>query len=194
MLERNRRVAKAYARAPVVTVNGSEEGFDGFRIGNISCCIYLAVILTQPFFKQVKACQGEVYKSWVAGCREVSKSSLCGNWAHGKPKISQPSKQPKFPIQWGRKRGGVHLSLGSHFPLLGAGLLLDLIDGCWDASKWWRGGGLRRWVFSEMVWRECVLCTYCKGMGMAGKDGGWGYLELSEMDRKDGRWGRPGWG
>ena len=34
VLERNRRVAKAYARAPVVTVNGSEEGFDGFRIGN----------------------------------------------------------------------------------------------------------------------------------------------------------------
>ena len=33
VLERNRRVAKAYARAPVVTVNGSEEGFDGFRIG-----------------------------------------------------------------------------------------------------------------------------------------------------------------
>ena len=34
VLERNRRVAKAYARAPVVTVNGSEEGFDGFRIGS----------------------------------------------------------------------------------------------------------------------------------------------------------------
>lgn len=33
VLERNRRVAKAYARAPIVTVNGSEEGFDGFRIG-----------------------------------------------------------------------------------------------------------------------------------------------------------------
>merc|ERR1719402_563686 len=33
VLERNRRVAKAYARAPVVTVNGSDEGFDGFRIG-----------------------------------------------------------------------------------------------------------------------------------------------------------------
>merc|ERR1719188_191443 len=29
VLERNRRVAKAYARAPVLTVNGS----DGFRIG-----------------------------------------------------------------------------------------------------------------------------------------------------------------
>ena len=31
--ERNRRVAKAYARAPVITVNGSDDGFDGFRIG-----------------------------------------------------------------------------------------------------------------------------------------------------------------
>ena len=33
VLERNRRVAKAYARAPVITVNGSTDGFDGFRIG-----------------------------------------------------------------------------------------------------------------------------------------------------------------
>jgi len=33
VLERNRRVAKAYARAPVLTVNGSDDGFDGFRIG-----------------------------------------------------------------------------------------------------------------------------------------------------------------
>jgi len=33
VLERNRRVAKAYARAPIITVNGSDEGFDGFRIG-----------------------------------------------------------------------------------------------------------------------------------------------------------------
>ncbi|TRY72070.1 hypothetical protein TCAL_05410 [Tigriopus californicus] len=33
VLERNRRVAKAYARAPVLTVNGSNDGFDGFRIG-----------------------------------------------------------------------------------------------------------------------------------------------------------------
>ena len=31
VLERNRRIAKAYARAPVLTVNGSEDGFDGFR-------------------------------------------------------------------------------------------------------------------------------------------------------------------
>ncbi|XP_040564934.1 uncharacterized protein [Lepeophtheirus salmonis] len=33
VLERNRRVAKAYARAPVITINGSNDGFDGFRIG-----------------------------------------------------------------------------------------------------------------------------------------------------------------
>ena len=32
-MERNRRVAKAYARAPVLTINGSDDGFDGFRIG-----------------------------------------------------------------------------------------------------------------------------------------------------------------
>lgn len=32
-MERNRRVAKAYARTPVLTVNGSTEGFDGYRIG-----------------------------------------------------------------------------------------------------------------------------------------------------------------
>ncbi|XP_023315957.1 uncharacterized protein LOC106657503 isoform X1 [Trichogramma pretiosum] len=33
VFERNRRVAKAYARAPVLTVNDSMDGFDGFRIG-----------------------------------------------------------------------------------------------------------------------------------------------------------------
>jgi hypothetical protein len=33
VLERNRRVAKAYARAPVLTINGANDGFDGFRIG-----------------------------------------------------------------------------------------------------------------------------------------------------------------
>ncbi|GAB6022234.1 hypothetical protein CHUAL_006366 [Chamberlinius hualienensis] len=31
--ERNRRIAKAYARAPVLTINGSDDGFDGYRIG-----------------------------------------------------------------------------------------------------------------------------------------------------------------
>jgi len=33
VLERNRRIAKAYARTPVLTVNGSQDGFDGYRIG-----------------------------------------------------------------------------------------------------------------------------------------------------------------
>ncbi|CAO1407305.1 unnamed protein product [Diamesa serratosioi] len=33
VFERNRRVAKAYARVPVLTVNGSEDGFDGMKIG-----------------------------------------------------------------------------------------------------------------------------------------------------------------
>lgn len=31
IFEKNRRVAKAYARAPVLTINGSEDGFDGMR-------------------------------------------------------------------------------------------------------------------------------------------------------------------
>ncbi|XP_073958359.1 uncharacterized protein [Choristoneura fumiferana] len=33
VFEKNRRVAKAYARAPVLTINGSTDGFDGMRIG-----------------------------------------------------------------------------------------------------------------------------------------------------------------
>ncbi|OQV13866.1 hypothetical protein BV898_11866 [Hypsibius exemplaris] len=32
-MEKNRRVAKAYARVPKITINGSDEGFDGQRIG-----------------------------------------------------------------------------------------------------------------------------------------------------------------
>jgi len=32
-MQKNRRVAKAYARAPILTINGSYIGFDGFRIG-----------------------------------------------------------------------------------------------------------------------------------------------------------------
>lgn len=32
-MERNRRVAKAYARAPILTINGGDNGFDGYRIG-----------------------------------------------------------------------------------------------------------------------------------------------------------------
>ena len=32
-MERNRRVAKAYARTPVLTINGLDSAFDGYRIG-----------------------------------------------------------------------------------------------------------------------------------------------------------------
>lgn len=31
VMERNRRVAKAYARAIPIQINGSDDGFDGFR-------------------------------------------------------------------------------------------------------------------------------------------------------------------
>lgn len=31
VFEGNRRVAKAYARAPILTINNSEDGFDGMR-------------------------------------------------------------------------------------------------------------------------------------------------------------------
>ena len=33
VMERNRRVAKAYVRSPVVSVGGGKEGFDGLRVG-----------------------------------------------------------------------------------------------------------------------------------------------------------------
>lgn len=32
-MERNRRIAKAYSRVPVLTISGSEDGFDGYKIG-----------------------------------------------------------------------------------------------------------------------------------------------------------------
>lgn len=31
VFEGNRRVAKAYARAPILTINNSDDGFDGMR-------------------------------------------------------------------------------------------------------------------------------------------------------------------
>jgi len=31
VFERNRRVAKAYLRSPVLTINGTNIGFDGYR-------------------------------------------------------------------------------------------------------------------------------------------------------------------
>jgi len=53
VLERNRRIAKAYARAPVLTVNGSEDGFDGFRIGVNGFDNPLRDPKTEEFKKQI---------------------------------------------------------------------------------------------------------------------------------------------
>ena len=39
VFERNRRVAKAYARTPVLTINGSDDGFDGMRYV-LYCVVY----------------------------------------------------------------------------------------------------------------------------------------------------------
>ena len=36
VMERNRRVAKAYARAIPIQINGSDDGFDGFRYVSFS--------------------------------------------------------------------------------------------------------------------------------------------------------------
>lgn len=32
-MSRNRRIAKAYVRVPAVIIDGSENGFDGYRVG-----------------------------------------------------------------------------------------------------------------------------------------------------------------
>lgn len=32
-MERNRRIAKAYSRVPVLSITGAEDGFDGYKIG-----------------------------------------------------------------------------------------------------------------------------------------------------------------
>lgn len=53
VLERNRRVAKAYARAPVVTVNGSDQGFDGFRIGVAGFDNPMRDVGTEEIIKQI---------------------------------------------------------------------------------------------------------------------------------------------
>ena len=41
VFERNRRVAKAYARAPVLTINGSDDGFDGMRYVHITVFFHI---------------------------------------------------------------------------------------------------------------------------------------------------------
>ena len=44
VMERNRRVAKAYARAIPIQINGSDDGFDGFRY-KIKIFLYFLFLL-----------------------------------------------------------------------------------------------------------------------------------------------------
>lgn len=57
VLERNRRVAKAYARAPILTVNGSDEGFDGYRYTKQNTVRFLTIIYrVVPIRLENKSC------------------------------------------------------------------------------------------------------------------------------------------
>lgn len=62
VMEKNRRVAKAYARASIITINGSETGFDGYRIGING----LSEGPTDPKIEQVKKMIGQVSASGQA--------------------------------------------------------------------------------------------------------------------------------
>ena len=44
VMEKNRRIAKAYARTPVMTIDGSDDGFDGFRFK----CIFIRCLNRTP--------------------------------------------------------------------------------------------------------------------------------------------------
>ena len=77
MLERNRRIAKAYARAPVLTVNGSEEGFDGFRIGVNGFDNPLRDNKTQEFKEQIgKGCKLKMDDSGNILVKRLSRSNI----------------------------------------------------------------------------------------------------------------------
>ena len=58
-MERNRRIAKAYARASIITINGSDVGFDGYRIGVNG----LGEGSTNPKVDQIKKMIGQVSDS-----------------------------------------------------------------------------------------------------------------------------------
>jgi len=77
VLERNRRIAKAYARAPVLTVNGSEEGFDGFRIGVNGFENPLRDNKTQEFKEQIgKGCKLKMDDSGNILVKRLSRSNI----------------------------------------------------------------------------------------------------------------------
>merc|ERR1712223_888110 len=77
VLERNRRIAKAYARAPVLTVNGSEDGFDGFRIGVNGFENPLRDNKTIEFKEQIgKGCKLKMDDSGNILVKRLSRSSI----------------------------------------------------------------------------------------------------------------------
>lgn len=77
VLERNRRIAKAYARAPVLTVNGSEEGFDGFRIGVNGFENPLRDNKAQEFKEQIgKGCKLKMDDSGNILVKRLSRSNI----------------------------------------------------------------------------------------------------------------------
>ncbi|XP_023320851.1 uncharacterized protein LOC111695678 [Eurytemora carolleeae] len=77
VLERNRRIAKAYARAPVLTVNGSEDGFDGFRIGVNGFENPLRDPKTEEFKKQIgTGCKLKMDDTGNILVKRLSKSNI----------------------------------------------------------------------------------------------------------------------
>ncbi len=97
VLERNRRVAKAYARAPVLTVNGSDDGFDGFRS---VCHLFVSVLgvdvsvlgriglsgfenpMRDPKTEEVKRLIGQVSSMGLK--KRLRYVHVCGDFAHAR--------------------------------------------------------------------------------------------------------------
>ena len=82
VLERNRRVAKAYARAPVLTVNGTDQGFDGFRIGLSGFENPMRDIGTEESLKQINQVSCDENITFV-----ISSTHFKTNYVHVKLKI-----------------------------------------------------------------------------------------------------------
>jgi len=81
VLERNRRVAKAYARAPVITVNGTEQGFDGFRIGVAGFENPMRDVGTEEIIKQIN--QG--FKLKMDDMGNILIKRLCKSQVYARP-------------------------------------------------------------------------------------------------------------
>jgi len=81
VLERNRRVAKAYARVPVITVNGTDQGFDGFRIGVAGFENPMRDVGTEEVIKQIN--QG--FKLKMDDMGNILVKRLCKSQVYARP-------------------------------------------------------------------------------------------------------------